>query len=172
MKKLVLTIGLVVTTSLTAVAQKEFINNDKIINFILTGQYKKVKELTKLPSFETITVMDDSMIGALWYDSIHSTAIERDSVLIHYITEFHEIGISKFTCNPKQSNNITCKVTRYTNIDSNWVNPNYIRNLGPTIQHYNDCTYIIIKNNIKYTVIINFTNNKLTNISFFIFKQK
>jgi len=173
MKKLVLSIGLVVATSLTVVAQKEFINNDKIINFILTGQYKKVKELTKLPSYETITVMDDGMIGALSYDSIYSTATERDSVLIHYITEFHKLGMSKFACNLKQSNNIKCKVTRNTVIDSNWVNPKWnLANPGSAIICWYDYEYEIIKNNIAYTVIINFTNNKLTNISFFIFKQK
>jgi len=167
MKKLVLTIGLLVATSLTTVAQKEFINNDKIINYILQGKYQKIKELTQLPNFGSTVVMDNSMITDAVYDSKNSTNTERDSVLMHYITKFHKIGISKFAYNTKQSDTITCKVTKYIATDSNWVDPHWPA--GTTIQHYNICEYTIIKNNIKYTAMVSVLNNKFISIGFFIF---
>ena len=158
MKKLVVSIALVVVSSLNVFSQKDdfkkFGLNNEVINYILKGDYQKVINITKSSNFETITLRDTNWNGGFF----NKQNPISDQDLIGYLSRIRDIiNTSNIESAIQKPNGITIEV-------NNWsMSEDYFRGTPREneMKTYATRTYILTKGNYTIYFILTFQNSKL-----------
>jgi len=159
MKKLAICIALAVLSSLNVFSQKtgfdKFGLNDKVVNYILKGDYQKVINITKSPNFETITLCDTNWKLGAFFDKQNPIS-DRD--LIGYLSRIRDmINVSNIESAIQNPNGVIIEV-------NNWsTNEEFFRGTPREneMKTYATRTYILTKGNYTIYFILAFQNSKL-----------
>lgn len=166
MKKIFLTFGFVLLSLMTGFSQKgslHQLNNDKIINYILAGKYQKVIELTKLPSFDQVMLLDTNWTQCKFYSRSNG---HLDSVFIKHMIRINNIINSKNIIKEfEDPKNLQIEISNHSFADF------YLEGTTlPITKYYSRC-YKITDFKYTYSLIISFIDLKLNGISIFIQKN-
>ena len=161
MKTLSLTISFILFSLTVSFSQCKLINhpdNDKIINYILQGKYKKVITLTTSAHFENVILLDTNSISYLLYN--HQLDSQEVSVFINYMARLKNVlnvqTISKAISNPK---NLSIDIATNVYDDASYIG------IDVPNTKYGRRVYIINDGKYTYSLIIAFINLKLVGIS-------
>ena len=162
MKKLVVSIALVVVSSLNVFSQKDdfkkFGLNNEVINYILKGDYQKVINITKSPNFETITLCDTSWKLGSFFNKTNPIS---DHDLIGYLSRIRDIvNASNIESAIQNPNGVTIEV-------NNWsTNEEFFRGTPREneMKTYATRTYILTKGDYTIYFILAFQNSKLNGL--------
>jgi hypothetical protein len=158
MKKLVLAISLVIASSVNVFSQKtdfdKFGLNNKVVNYILKGEYQKVINITKTSYFRLNTIRDTNSNGG-FFDKQNPIS---DQDLIGYLSRIRDIvNTSNIESAIQNPNGITIEV-------NNWsMTEDYFRGTPREneMKTYATRTYILTKGNYTIYFILAFQNSKL-----------
>jgi hypothetical protein len=156
MKKLAVSIVLGVLSSLNVFSQKtdfdKFGLNNKVINYILKGDYQKVIDITKTSYFEF--TIQDTINNARFFNE--QTPIS-DQDLIGYLSRIRDIiKISNIESAIQNPNGITIEV-------SNWsMTQDYLRGTPREneMKTFATRTYVLTRSNYTIYFILAFQNSK------------
>ena len=164
MKTLILTISFIFFSLTTSFSQWRAIDrpdNDKIINYILQGKYKKVIKLTKSAHFNRVSFLDTNSATFLLYSrDTHYLDSLSDSLFISYMQRITRVinssNISNALCNPKDLD-INISTSAYDDATLGIIDiPNAVHNRR---------IYTIIDKTYQYSIILTFINFKFTGLS-------
>lgn len=169
MKKLVVSIALVVVSSLNVFSQKtdfdKFGLNNKVVNYILKGDYQKVIDITKTSYFRSIAMKDTNWVNGGFFDKQHPIS-DRD--LIVYLSRIRNmVNATSIESAIQNPNGITIEVTNWS------ANEEYFRGtpreneMSPLVIK----TYKITKDNCTTYFIVTFKNSELYGFGIHFFKD-
>jgi len=164
MNKLVLTSVLVIASAVNVFSQKtdfdKFGLNNKVINYILKGDYQKVIDITKTSYFRSISMKDTNWVYGGFFDKQHPIS---DQDLIGYLSRIREIiNASNFDYVMQNPNGITIEVTNWSMIDEHLKGTPRENEMTT----YANRTYILKRDNYTIYFILAFQNSKLDGFGF------
>ena len=169
MKKLVLAISLVIASSVNVFSQKndfkKFGVNNKIMNYILKGDYQKVINITKTSYFRSIAMKDTNWVNGGFFDKQHPIS-EQD--LIGYLSRIRDmVNASNIESAIQNPNGVTIEVTNWS------ANEEYFRGtpredeMSPLVIK----TYKFTKDNYTTYFIVTFEKSELYGLGIHFFKD-
>ena len=171
MKTLILTISFIffsLTTSFSQLRATDRPDNDKIINYILQGKYKKVIKLTKSAHFNRVSFLDTNSASFLSYSRETNTLYQlSDSLFIQYMSRLRK-GINTSTISDAlyNPNQLDINISTESYSDAKFIG----QNNQSTI--YTSRLYTINSQNLIYSLIITFSDLKIKSITIQIEKNK
>ena len=159
MKKLAVCFALAVLSSLNVFSQKtdfdKFGLNDKVVNYILKGDYQKVINITKSPNFETITLCDTNWKLGAFFNKQNPIS---DQDLIGYLSRIRVIvNTSNIESAIQNPNGFIIKV-------NNWsMSQDYLRGTPREneMKTFATRTYLLSRGDYAIYFILAFQNSKL-----------
>ena len=165
MKKLVIAISLVITSSVNVFSQKtdfdKFGFNNKVVNYILKGDYQKVIELTKNEYYTSTVVMDTNWQYGVFFNKNQNPLSDKE--FIGYLSRIRDIvNSADLESAMKDPNGVMIEATNWSMIDDHLRGTPRENEMKTFAQR----SYIFTKG--KYTIyfILAFENYKLDAISF------